>query len=363
MGTQRATMGRNGASGSMAGEKFWEIESNNKGMSMMKGMGWSKGEGLGNEGKGSTEYLRATKRPDNRGIGATTSQDNMWYASIGDVYNSVLSKLNKGKAGGAAAEAAEDSSEEEAPTMKKALARRGLYRRFNKHLSEVSAEDLAKVTGQFVRPKKKNPNGTEIVESEDEDEAEGVDDKEVVVKTSKMSMADYFASKQLEATGGLRRSPRLLAQGNDSMATMAQMSLGGGLGLGLGAARAPLPSQDEAWNAGISASATSVPKREVVYNNRSHVKKRKKVEEEKVEEAPEEEPEAVEEEAAKKKKDKKKKKKKKKSSSEEEEEEEEAPKKKKKKKVVEESEEEEEEAPKKKEKKSKKEKKEKKSKK
>merc|ERR1712166_631871 len=116
-------MGRNAASGSMAGNKFWEVEGNNKGMAMMKGMGWSKGEGLGQKGTGSTEYLRATKRPDNRGIGATTSSDNMWCAAIGDVYNNVLAKLNK-KHGAAAQNKAKDdedesSSDEEEVTVKK----------------------------------------------------------------------------------------------------------------------------------------------------------------------------------------------------------------------------------------------------
>ena len=68
---------------------------------------------------------------------------------IGDVYNNVLAKLNK-KHGAAAQKKEKDdedssSSDEEETTVKKAIARRGLYRRFNKHLSEVSAEDLAKV--------------------------------------------------------------------------------------------------------------------------------------------------------------------------------------------------------------------------
>ena len=90
----------------------------------MKGMGWNKGEGLGNNAQGSTEYIRAQKKADNAGVHARRlsgdercrhrcHRDQRQYVvlgghlsllahywlifglKIGDVFNNVLQKLNK----------------------------------------------------------------------------------------------------------------------------------------------------------------------------------------------------------------------------------------------------------------------------
>eukprot|EP00658_Telonema_sp_P-2_P001634 TRINITY_DN10612_c0_g1_i1.p1 TRINITY_DN10612_c0_g1~~TRINITY_DN10612_c0_g1_i1.p1 ORF type:complete len:345 (+),score=121.67 TRINITY_DN10612_c0_g1_i1:135-1169(+) len=270
-------MGRKMVSGSMHGEKFWEQESGNKGMAMMKGMGWSKGDGLGADGQGTKDYIRSKKREDNRGIGATTSGDNMWYSAIGDVFNSVLQKLNK-----PAAERDGDD-EEEAPevpgltasqAIKRAGARRGLYSKFvkAKDSSQYSKEDLAKITGKVEGMKKK----VEVSDSDDDSEEE---DKAVPTKNAKVSMADYFAQKQAEAGIAPRRSPRLAAMAEGDVAFE------------------PLSAK---------VAAQKVAKKVVVYNNRSHSKKTEKRKREDEEETPEEVP-VVEEKKEKKKKKKKRK--------------------------------------------------------
>ncbi len=59
------------ASGSRAGDSFWQEEAGNFGMKMMKGMGWEQGKGLGKNEDGQKQYLRAKYKADAKGASTT----------------------------------------------------------------------------------------------------------------------------------------------------------------------------------------------------------------------------------------------------------------------------------------------------
>jgi len=51
------------------GESASPIPDSNMGSRMLQSMGWSPGTGLGPEGRGITEPIRATQRPKGTGLG------------------------------------------------------------------------------------------------------------------------------------------------------------------------------------------------------------------------------------------------------------------------------------------------------
>jgi len=236
--------------GSRHGEKFWEQEDNNVGMKMMKGMGWERGQGIGKDGAGEQEAIKVTKKSDRVGIGATDTSDGMYYSAMNDVFNNLLTKLNKNKKteneGGPSVSAPAEKTESMQKTIQKTMQKKRLYSKF------VKAKDV----GGYTAEQKAAIFGTAGKQAKEEEVDEEEEDPDAVVKTSKMSMADYFKSK----TAGLRRSPRLAAADPEG-------SCFAGLGMGFNLA-------DDSQN------ATTTEKREVVYlhGNPGSSKKRKQPE-------------------------------------------------------------------------------------
>jgi hypothetical protein len=54
-------------SGSRVGNTFWDEESSNKGVKLMKMMGWDQGKGLGKDEQGSTNYVRTKVKNNTEG--------------------------------------------------------------------------------------------------------------------------------------------------------------------------------------------------------------------------------------------------------------------------------------------------------
>jgi Pin2-interacting protein X1 len=74
-----------------------EWKKDNKGSTLLKKMGWSEGEGLGKNRQGTAVALRAVKRADSLGIGASTTdmQGVSGWESTTDGFASVLKGLKQ----------------------------------------------------------------------------------------------------------------------------------------------------------------------------------------------------------------------------------------------------------------------------
>ena len=53
------------------GDSWWAEEKDNVGMKLLKGMGWTDGQGLGKAGQGKTTLVKQFRKKDNAGIGGT----------------------------------------------------------------------------------------------------------------------------------------------------------------------------------------------------------------------------------------------------------------------------------------------------
>lgn len=90
-----------GLGGERHGTRFWndERESGNAGLKILEKMGWKVGECLGTNSSGSTEYVKAHKKADNKGIGSKSdSRDEVWLASQ-DMFGDILNRLNAENSG------------------------------------------------------------------------------------------------------------------------------------------------------------------------------------------------------------------------------------------------------------------------
>jgi len=218
------TMGKNTRSGSMKGEKFWKQEEGNVGMKLMKGMGWEgQGSGLGKNDSGQHEALRVTMKADRTGIGATDTSDGMYYSAMNDVFNNLLTKLNKKKEekeeGGEPGEP-EEATQSMASSIEKAASKRRLYSKFvkAKDVGGYSDQQKAAIFGTAGKKEEK------VVEEDSDDEAN-------TTTTAKVSMADYFKQKMAGVAAATpRRSPRLTAAASPQM-----MGMGMGMGFNQGA--------------------------------------------------------------------------------------------------------------------------------
>ena len=58
------------ASAGHHGEAFWKSQQagDNFGVKMMERMGWEQGGGLGKDGKGSAQFVKAKQKKDNAGV-------------------------------------------------------------------------------------------------------------------------------------------------------------------------------------------------------------------------------------------------------------------------------------------------------
>ena len=83
------------------GESFWQEEKDNVGVRLLKGMGWSEGQGLGKDGNGRTVAVKQTRKKDNAGIGSKKDTRDEAFRASQDLFNDVLSRLSGAGSDGA----------------------------------------------------------------------------------------------------------------------------------------------------------------------------------------------------------------------------------------------------------------------
>lgn len=166
----------------------WSNDKTKFGYQMLTKMGWSEGNGLGQNLSGNTEHVRVKKRGTNLGIGVKKSHDDDWIAHNDD-FNALLASLN--------------GKESENPAEKvgsKTNTSKFRYTKFvkSKDLSSASSQDLACIFGQRsnATPASEKPKSDEHSADSDESEEEDAS-KELSVNTveSSLSMNEYFAQK------------------------------------------------------------------------------------------------------------------------------------------------------------------------
>ncbi|GAB5364153.1 hypothetical protein AAMO2058_000944300 [Amorphochlora amoebiformis] len=225
------------------GEKFWDEERNNFGFKMMQRMGWSQGEGLGKNRKGTTSFIRVSQKRDNSGIGAKGKQDDNWSAITG-VFNHLLKRL-------ASSNPEKDEKEQKfgleknegkgmeyktsGARLKSFVTRRTLYGRFKaaKDTSKHTKQDRAAIFG------KSNIFGN-ISASTKSSSPEFKSD--VFTTVASTNIRDYFANKvkssnnksRFNAAGGSgftedQQSSYYMAMHNLNMSRSSR----GGLGFGV----------------------------------------------------------------------------------------------------------------------------------
>ena len=75
------------------GDSWWAEEKDNVGMKLLRGMGWSDGQGLGKGGGAATAAIKAIRKQDNRGVGAVAATRDEAFRASQDLFNDVLSRL------------------------------------------------------------------------------------------------------------------------------------------------------------------------------------------------------------------------------------------------------------------------------
>ena len=209
------------------GESFWKEEADNVGMRLLKGMGWSAGQGLGKEGQGKTALVKQFRKTDNAGVGGQGGTRDQAFLASQDLFNDVLSRLNGGDAGAPAAGGQSDFGAG-AETVSGHLAKRQMSRRFCRGQNGEKVGTAMKDTRNYgaaamdeIFGRKRGATAAASAEEagDDEPECEGRPEQ----RTSSVSLTDYFAQRR-EAMG--------LSYAGASSAAPAAPS-GGGLGFTL----------------------------------------------------------------------------------------------------------------------------------
>jgi len=196
----------------------WKNESNkedgsNLGANLMRKLGWKTGEGLGKNGQGMTDNIKAHVKNNNYGIGMSTSNQKDWVAGQED-FNAVLRMLND-----------EDTSlyKQDKLKQKRAIQKKSLSAKFvkAKDLSSSSKADMQALFGSAggdIFSQMAAATATETKKDEPESDSSDSDDEPVnkesptikdVIKSaekntsvSKVSTNDYFA--QMMAKRGIK---------------------------------------------------------------------------------------------------------------------------------------------------------------
>ena len=222
------------------GEAFWTEEKDNVGLKLLKGMGWSQGQGLGKDGQGRVDIVKQRKRKDNAGIGASAATRDEAFRASQDLFNDVLSRLSSGVSGAPAADtepSGPGALGSAATSITGALARRQMTRRFCRASSTGGLS--SNVNMDEILGRKTVGSGKDGKAGAPADDAPAA--REDLNQTaSSVSVSDYFARRRKEL--GL---PETTASGSgagfslddQAMFAEAQMaaSYGGGRrGLGCG---------------------------------------------------------------------------------------------------------------------------------
>jgi len=220
------------------GDEFWAEEKSNFGLKMMSKMGWEKGKGLGKKEAGITSFVRAKKKDDTLGIGATNDgRDAHWLATQG-LYNDLLKRLAESAAtGDIAAEQPAEVKEEKvnnARALSDYVSKRNLYGRFKraKDVSQYSATNVSEILGRKASTPEPQPDPTAT--------ASKLKDETIVTVTSNVSIKDYFARKLADNSKKVSRFNAAGGNGfsEDQQADYYEQMMGishkgrGGLGFG-----------------------------------------------------------------------------------------------------------------------------------
>ena len=179
------------------GDSFWVEEQNNVGMRLLKGMGWEQGQGLGKTGQGRTVVVKQRLKKDNAGIGASANTRDEAFVASQDLFSDVLARLNSGTGGGggdSSAGQASGSLGTAAVTVKGAMARRQMVKRFCR--AEPIADRDTAMNQIFERKSGDASANGASADSESgggEREASSSDSTQL---TSSVSVSDYFAQRR-----------------------------------------------------------------------------------------------------------------------------------------------------------------------
>jgi len=220
-------------SGTRHGSEFFkeERERGNWGLKIMSKMGWQEGQGLGKDGKGNTECLKAKKKTSLAGIGVVKDDQ---FSVTQKMYSNVLAKLQPIVAG-SEVDAPVDKADEPAYNSEKAVtafvAREGLYGRFRraKDAKNYSSAHMAEILGR-TQEHKATPTATTEFKTD------------IMSITSNVSMRDYFAKKLNETSKKVTKFQTASGSGfsldfqADYYNQMMSRSVIGSKGLGFGIA-------------------------------------------------------------------------------------------------------------------------------
>jgi Pin2-interacting protein X1 len=145
-----------------------EWKKDNKGSTLLKKMGWSEGEGLGKNRQGTAVALRAVKRADSLGIGASTAdtqQGVSGWESTTDGFASVLKGLKQHHGNGSSSSSDGDGDDKKKKKRKrkrkelvlarnKVTAGHSQKMRESKCLKNKSEVDMAAIFGTKLLPRK-----------------------------------------------------------------------------------------------------------------------------------------------------------------------------------------------------------------
>jgi len=210
----------------------------------MSKMGWQEGQGLGKEGKGRTELLKTKKKTNFSGVGQAKDGDQWSVAQA--MFSNVLQKLQAVHADSEAPEPTVKDEGEPAYNSTHAVtsfvARQGLYGRFRK---AKDAKNYSEVhMGEILGRKPTEAEAEAEAEAKVENDSKSEWKSDLVVKTSNVSMRDYFASKIKSSSKKVTKFQTASGSGfsldaqADYYSQMMDKSVHGRGGLGFGASKA-----------------------------------------------------------------------------------------------------------------------------
>jgi len=198
---------------------LWSNDQNKFGQKLMEKMGWNKGEGLGKEGQGITDAIKANYKDNNKGIGYGKGKDSEWVQHV-DAFENVLAALNSetnstqnSPSNSPANSPANSGDEDEETKSNRSLEKRSKnsrarvhYHKFTrgKDLSRYKEDDLACILGS-KKSKRKDPTNNialkmevkeEIIEKEKKEEIIGEEAGGKYIAGG--NYQEYFAKKMAE---------------------------------------------------------------------------------------------------------------------------------------------------------------------
>lgn len=164
---------------------------------MLQSMGWKKGNGLGKNQQGSSDFIQVRYKNNSSGIGFDRLKDNQWTDTEHN-FNALLQNLNSNSNNGdedtkAVATDQSKSSNKSLEEMSKQSRARVHYKKFTKgkDVYKYSEKDLANIFG------KKSLNESEkVVEPVEPETNEPEQYKSSLIINTGISIDDYFKQKR-----------------------------------------------------------------------------------------------------------------------------------------------------------------------